>query len=209
MALRDALVIDKWRRVAPPDKRRRRAAARLLYFIRFAVSPNINLTQIYKTKPYNKNFPYGSGAAPLNRFRPAPLSPARNVFFLPYILFRMCGFLLLRFTAVSCRLNTVSPVVASDFVGSYVVFPDFKSFLFSSRYVIVSLSSRTMRFFVGMSCVRLRFVGISGHVVVILVTKSVLHFSCVCGIVHSSVKGRSENFVKIPPDMSKNLCFYG
>ena len=92
MALRDALVIDKWRRVAPPDKRRRRAAARLLYFIRFAVSPNINLTQIYKTKPYNKNFPYGSGAAPLNRFRPAPLSPARNVFFLPYILFRMCGF---------------------------------------------------------------------------------------------------------------------
>lgn len=100
-------------------------------------------------------------------------------------------------------------MVASDFVGSYVVFPDFKSFLFSNRYVIVSLLLRTMQFFVGMSFVRLRFVEISGHVVVILVTKSVLHFSCVCGIVHASVKGRSENFVKIPPYLSKNLCFYG
>lgn len=100
-------------------------------------------------------------------------------------------------------------VVASDFVGSYVFFPDLKSFLFSNRYVIVSLSPKTKRFFVGMSCVRLRFVEISGHVVVISVTKSVLHFSCVCGIVRSSVKGRSENFVKITPDMSKKLCSHG
>ncbi len=100
-------------------------------------------------------------------------------------------------------------MVASDFVGSYVVFPDFKSFLFSNRYVIVSLSPKTKQFFVGIGCVRLRFVGISGHIVVISVTKSVLHFSCVYGIVRSSVKGRSENFVKIPPDMSENLCFYG
>ena len=100
-------------------------------------------------------------------------------------------------------------MVASDFVGSYVVFPDFKSFLFSSRYVIVSLLSRTTRFSVGMCFVRLRFVEISGHIVVISVTKSVLLFSCVCGIVLSPVKGRSENFVKIPPDMSKKLCFYG
>ena len=156
MALRNALVIDKWRRCAPPDKRRRRAFARLLYFIRFTASPNINLTQIYKTKPYNKNSPCGRGAAPLNRFRPAPLFPARRIsFFLPYILFRMYGF------------------------------------------------------FVDFCCVRFRFVEISGHIVVISVTKSVLHFSCVRGIVHASVKGRSENFVKIPPDMSKNLCFYG
>ena len=100
-------------------------------------------------------------------------------------------------------------VGASDFVGSYVVFPDFKSFLFSSRSVIVSLLSKTKRFSVGMSCVRLRFVVISGHVVVISITKSVLHFSCVCGIVRSSVKGRSENFVKITPYLSKNLCSHG
>ena len=100
-------------------------------------------------------------------------------------------------------------MAVSDFVGAYVVFPDFKSFLFLSRYVIVSLSSRTMRFFVGMSCVRFRFVEILGHVVVISVTKSVLHFSYICGIVHASVKGRSENFVKIPPDMSENLCSHG
>ena len=100
-------------------------------------------------------------------------------------------------------------MVASDFVGSYVVFPDFNSFFFSNRYVIVSLLLRTMQFFVVVSFVRLRFVEISGHIVVISVTKSVLHFSCVCGIVRSSVKGRSENFVKIPPGMSKKLCFYG
>ena len=90
-----------------------------------------------------------------------------------------------------------------------MVFPDFKSFLFSNRYVIVSLLSRTKRFSVGMSCVQLRFVEISGHIVVISVTKSVLHFSCVCGIVHASVKGRSENFVEFPSDMSEKLCFYG
>ena len=90
-----------------------------------------------------------------------------------------------------------------------MVFPDFKSFLFSNRYVIVSLLLRTMRFFVGMSCVRLRFVEISGHVVVISVTKSVLHFSSVYGIVHASVKGRSENFVKIPLYLSKKLCSHG
>ena len=100
-------------------------------------------------------------------------------------------------------------MAASDFVGSYVVFPDFKSFLFSNRYVIVSLLLRTMRFFIGMSCVRFRFVEILGHVVVISVTKSVLHFSYICGIVHASVKGRSENFVKIPPYLSEKLCFYG
>ena len=88
-------------------------------------------------------------------------------------------------------------------------FPDFKSFLFSTRYVIVSLLSRTKRFSVGMSFVRLRFVEISGRVVVISVTKSVLHFSCVCGIVHASVKGRSEKFVKIPLYLSKKLCSYG
>ena len=34
-------------------------------------------------------------------------------------------------------------VVASDFVGSYVFFPDLKSFLFSNRYVIVSLPLKT------------------------------------------------------------------
>ena len=41
MALRDALVIDKWRRYAPPDKRRRRAVARLLYVTYSIISPNI------------------------------------------------------------------------------------------------------------------------------------------------------------------------
>ena len=90
-----------------------------------------------------------------------------------------------------------------------MVFPDFKSFLFSSRYVIVSLLSKTKRFSVGMSCVRLRFVLISGNVVVISITKSVLHFSCVCGIVHSSFKGLSESFEKVLPDMSKKLCSHG
>ena len=133
----------------------------------------------------------------------------QNIFLFTVYPFRVYGFLSLRFTSVSCRLNTVSPVVASDFVGSYVVFPDFKSFLFSTRYVIVSLLLRTMQFFVVVNFVWLCFVGISGHVVVISVTKSVLHFSSVYGIVHASVKGRSENFVKIPLYLSKKLCSHG
>ena len=41
VAVRRELVIDKWRRCAPPDKRRRRAVARLLYFTYSTVPPNI------------------------------------------------------------------------------------------------------------------------------------------------------------------------
>lgn len=100
MALRDALVIDKWRRCAPPDKRRRRAVARLLYSIRSIVSPNI-------TQPNGKT-------TVRERSRPAkPLSAGsafprtQNIFLFTVYPFRVYGFLLLRFTSVSCRLNTV------------------------------------------------------------------------------------------------------
>ena len=76
-----------------------RAPALLYPFNRFTKR---NTTQ-------RKKLPCGRGAAPLSRFRSAPLFPAREMFFfLPYILFGCTVFLLLRFTAVSCRVNTVS-----------------------------------------------------------------------------------------------------
>ena len=108
LALRDALVIDKWRRCAPPDKRRRRAVARLLYFIRFTKH---NTTQ-------RKKSPCGSGAASLSRFRPAPLFPARRIsFFLPYILFGytvFCRYGLPRFHVGWIRFRPWSPRILSD-----------------------------------------------------------------------------------------------
>ena len=96
MALRDALVIDKWRRCAPPDKRRRRAVARLLYSIRSIVSPNI-------TQPNGKT-------TVRERSRPAePLSDGsafprtQNIF-----LFTVYPFSGIRFFVVTVYLGFMS-----------------------------------------------------------------------------------------------------
>ena len=108
MALRDALVIDKWRRCAPPDKRRRRAVARLLYFIRSPASPKANNWNLQNITVQRKTTVRA-------RSRPAkPLSVGsvfprtQNIFLFTVYPFRVYGFLSLRFTSISCRVNTVS-----------------------------------------------------------------------------------------------------